>query len=49
MRPCAQLDLADGERREVEALKITSPVATFEAGRGVIERRGNVLRLTLRP
>jgi hypothetical protein len=41
--------LSDGERRGGEDIRVTTPVATYQAGRGTLERRGRVLRLTLLP
>jgi hypothetical protein len=42
--------LADGERREsLRAIRIAAPNASYQAGRGTLQRRGRVLRLTLLP
>lgn len=41
--------LVDGERREGADIRVTTPVATYQAARGIVERRGRMLRLTLIP
>ncbi|HEX2077535.1 MAG TPA: hypothetical protein VHG08_07490 [Longimicrobium sp.] len=45
----APVRLADGERREGEDIHVITPAATYQAGRGILERRGRVLRLALLP
>ena len=46
----AERRLADGERlTSATSIRVEAPLATYQAGKADVERRGNEIRLTLRP